>query len=70
MYNKGADIINIVLEDCTGRKIERFKANIQDREEIIRIFKYLNEKFDLGINITMIEQDNELKWFNSGEIKW
>lgn len=68
-YNKAEDIIIIITEDYTGRKIDKKKANIQDEDEIMRMINSLIEKYKL--NFEIIKKDKSLSWVKADEeFKW
>lgn len=49
-YSNG-DIVRIINEDCTGRKIMRKTANADDPESIKDAFNAVIEKYGLDIKI-------------------
>lgn len=50
-YRSGNDLIEIVLTDCTGRKLSKWKANASDAREVVKILDSLIKKYDLKIFI-------------------
>lgn len=66
-YSNG-DIIKIINEDCTGRKLMRKTANADDAESIARAFKSVIEKYGLNINVEITtenvwnKKDKEFQW--------
>jgi len=60
-YNKTCDIIEITIRDCTGRKIETFKANVHDKKACSKLFDYLKKAYDFQPEIYPDEFDEEEK---------
>ena len=60
-YNNTGDILVLVTEDCTGRKLNKKKANVNDEEEIIRIFQSFIDKYSLNIKI-IVTEDKKKDW--------
>ena len=54
VYNRGDGILEIIVRDETGMKIDHFKVNLNDKKRQARIFKQLKEKY--GIDYTTIEE--------------
>jgi len=70
-YSKGNDVITIVQEDFTGRKLQRFRANLNDEDEIARLFQSVIDKYGLNLKITKevskkggswLDVDEEFSW--------
>lgn len=55
-FNNNDDIIRVINEDCTGRKIMRKTANANDAESIREIFTAVIQKY--GLKLKVIEADN------------
>lgn len=49
-YNKGDGILEIVVKDETGAKIDRFATNLKDKKRFKAIMNILSEKYNLGFN--------------------
>lgn len=60
-YNQGDDILEVVVKDATGAKIEVRRANKQDHNECGKIIKWLIQKhgFKFKIDKMWIDMDNE-----------
>lgn len=45
-YSRGADFIEIIIRDYTGRAIEKFKCAIVDKRACKELMKKLKDKYD------------------------
>lgn len=45
---QNADLIEIIIRDYSGAKIEKYICSINDTERLKKIFKILNEKYSLA----------------------
>lgn len=43
------DILEVNIRDYSGAKIQTFRCNIGDKDEIKRIFKVLKDKYDIDV---------------------
>jgi len=50
-YNQGDEILEIVIRDQTGSKIEVRRCNIADEKECGRMFKWLKDKYGFKMKI-------------------
>lgn len=50
-YRSGDDVITLICEDSTGRKIFKLRANTSDGKSIEGIFNELIEKYNLKIYV-------------------
>ena len=69
VYNGGSDILIVLIEDCTGRKISsKQKVNLDDVESVIRMFKQIIDKYGMNIKLVktdkldFIKEDIDFKW--------
>ena len=66
MYSRCADIIEIIIRDLTGRKMEHLKFNGMDKVTQMKIGTKLFSKY--GLDLTP-DKENEMKeekkWINS-----
>ena len=51
IYNKGGEIINIKITDASGMKIDSFKSNIEDQENIVKNVKFMFDKYVFDYDI-------------------
>lgn len=58
-YNCGDGIIEIILRDDSGAKLEHFKLNQKDTLHQSKILKYLQKKYGLFDSITIINVEKE-----------
>lgn len=48
-YNRGDGILEIIIRDITGTKIDHFKVNLKDGKTQTKIFAMIRSKY--GINL-------------------
>lgn len=60
-YNSGDGIIEIVVRDETGAKIDHFKANLRDNKRQKFISAMLKDKY--GLDLVPMELDKEKEGF-------
>lgn len=60
-YNRGDEILEVVIRDQTGSKIEVRRCNIADEKECGRMFKWLKDKYGLKMKLdgNLIDIDSE-----------
>lgn len=71
-YNREGDIIEIIVRDSTGRKIEEVKCNGNDRKRYGQILIMLKEKFGFKPEIDFDESINQKKgidWIDT-DMNW
>lgn len=61
------DIIRVINEDCTGRKIMRKTANAEDSQAIKELFNSVIDKYGLDLEVvsaksTRIRNEEEFHW--------
>lgn len=66
-YGNG-DIIKVINEDCTGRKLMRKTANADDAESVKDAFNSVIEKYGLNIKVQKIDKDNP--WKENKDFEW
>lgn len=44
-YNRYADFIEVTIKDTTGRKIEKFRCQLNDKKACSRLMKMLRDKY-------------------------
>ena len=54
-YNNGDEILEIIVRDQTGGKIETLRCNMSDNKQVTRIIRYLKSKY----GITFMESSNQ-----------
>ena len=67
LYKKGTDILVLVNEDCTGRKIARFKCNADDSKEVAKVFQAVIDKYGLPLKIVKSDKKDPLDWLKADE---
>ena len=64
-------MITLISEDCTGRKIDKLKANTSDENSVAKIIQFVIDKYGLKLKIKKIEKPKGLDWLKSDEeFKW
>lgn len=61
------DIIRVINEDCTGRKIMRKTANAEDSEAIKELFNSVIDKYGLDLQVVSsknnrVRTEEEFHW--------
>lgn len=65
-YNRSADVIEIILKDASGRKMERLAANSMDKISQTKIGTKLFKKYDIDLTPDKEQiQKEEKQWVNS-----
>jgi len=57
-YNRTGEIVEIIIRDFSGARIEGFKAKIKDREKVNKIMHVLKKKYDFKPEVT----PKDLEW--------
>ena len=60
-YNRGDEILTVIVSDQTGRKIETRRCNLSDGKEGGKIMRWLKEKWNFTplIDKDFLSLDNE-----------
>lgn len=65
-YSSGSDIIELVITDCTGRKINKYKANSNDVKSIMQMYQSVLDKYGHKMVVTIRTSNNDeedlLQW--------
>ena len=63
-YNQGADIIELVIRDSTGAKIDTYKFNSNDKELSKKINGIISWKYGFNVSSkpSSEEKDKDLSW--------
>jgi len=68
LYNQGSDIIEIINEDYTGRKIGKSKVTISDEEGFARIMNSIIDKYALNLEvIRKTAEKDKIDWLKADE---
>jgi hypothetical protein len=61
-YFRNAEIIEILIRDNTGKKLEQHKINATDKKLYMKIINYIENKYDLRPEIenSIIDDANSL----------
>ena len=60
-YLSSGDIVEVIIKDSSGRKIDTRKCNGDDKVEYGKLLKYLLDKYGFSPEITFPEQVNQMK---------
>lgn len=66
IYNDSSDVITLISEDFTGRKLFKKRSNATDVETIMLIFQSIIDKYGLNIEVTQ-KKNNKLSWLDEDE---
>lgn len=65
LYNAGNDVLILTWEDCTGRRLGKYKTNADDGEQVRKILQsFINKK---GLNLKVVSFHNPVNPFISDE---
>jgi hypothetical protein len=65
LYSQGNDVMIISLEDCTGRRLFKYKTNADDEEEVRRILQSFIDK--KALNLKVVREKSKVSPFVSDE---
>jgi len=58
VYNRGDGVIDVIVKDQSGAKIDKFSANHKDRKTQAAIGRFLKEKYGIEfLPMTLREED-------------
>ena len=63
IFNKGEDIIEIIIRDQTGHKLEERRCNMSDKKELVNILKWVKSKYNAQFDDDWLSVDNEFLKF-------
>ena len=61
-YGQNGMILEIIVRDGNGSKIEGFKININDKKSTRKILRTLQNKYDIDLSYQMKKEDKDLDW--------
>lgn len=64
-YNREGNIIQVKVEDTTGRKLDHWSVKMNDAKSIAKMMRILKDKYNFSPEINnskMNEDEDELKW--------
>lgn len=64
-YNQGGEIIEIIIRDNSGAKIESYKFQVSDKSLSIRIMNILKYKY--GVASGSKTDDQDINWLKGTE---
>ena len=73
IYKQGGDIIEIVVKDSTGRRMDKFICNLADDGTVYRSLKAICDKYDIPIKLEWTEESTKPQidvWKADREFKW
>jgi len=59
-YNQDSEIVEVIVRDAAGGKIETFKFRTRDIERHKHVARVLKEKY--GVDFSGIPKDKDLDW--------
>lgn len=59
-YNEGGEIIEIVIRESSGAKIESYKFHISDEQRTKQIMNIIRKKY--GLKDLKKKQDKDIDW--------
>lgn len=60
-YNRTGDIIEIVVRDCSGKRLDKFVFNGSDSKRFGRVMKILKDVYNFKPEVSHKESINELE---------
>ena len=71
IYSRGSDIITVITEDSTGRKIDKKRASSQDELAVAHAFQSIIDKYGLDLKIIHERNQSKASWYEADEeFKW
>jgi len=64
-YNETGEIIEVIVRDGSGAKIESYRFRVSDKQNSIRIFRLLKSKY--GFEVAKSKRDKDLDWLGKTE---
>lgn len=59
-YNQGGEVVEIIIRDVSGAKIESYKFHVQDKQLSIKIMNILKYKY--GVASGEKTGDEDINW--------
>lgn len=63
-YNKGDGIIEIMIRDETGARIESFKSNLEDKSRQKWIGRQLKAKYGIDFSVSIVKNNKDEGFFD------
>jgi len=60
LYNQGGEIIEIIIRDAGGGKIETIKFSVNDKKRIKFVIQILKNKYN--VDLTGKKSDKDIDW--------
>lgn len=57
-YNESGEIIEIIIRDFSGAKIESYRFKVKDIEKAKKVFRMLKDKY----GVSTITKDRDIGW--------
>lgn len=67
VFNGSADIIEITIKDPSGKRIEKYVSNLQDKEQCEHNLKHICKKYDLDLKNVQVDIDIK-PWYEEDEL--
>ena len=62
-YKRGGDVVEIIIRDSSGAKIEHHTCQINDKKKYSSILRYLKDKYGFEPEIKGTEAKEEIDWW-------
>jgi len=70
-YNRSGEVVEIIIRDFSGAKIETFKFHINDKATANKIMNLIYKKYGFEPTINpkeIVNEDRDIDWLKKG--KW
>ena len=70
-YNRSGEVVEIIIRDFSGAKIETFRFHINDKVNANKVMSLIYRKYGFEPTITTkenIDEDRDINWLKKG--KW
>ncbi len=61
-YGQNGMIVEIIIRDDNGSKVEGFKVNSKDQKSLGKVIRTLNEKYGIKFPLKENKKDKDLDW--------
>lgn len=59
LFNGSSDVIEVIIKDMSGSKLDKRMANLSDKKAVGRIFRWLNTKYGLSLDVDKVDEGLE-----------
>ncbi len=61
-YGQNGMILEIIIRDANGSKIEGFKVNSNDKKSLKKVMRTISEKYGIDFPLKDVRKDKDLDW--------